>query len=159
MRITFFVRAAIEALLVNKFRSFLTMLGIVIGVAAIVIILSVGTGAQSLVVSQISNFGSNLIGIMPGSSDEEGPPATVLGITITTLKNSDADAIRDTVPGIKALSGYVTGVGTIAWGNQSVDSRFVGVSAEYPIVESVDIVMGSFSRSNSFISVVIKVRF
>lgn len=144
MRITIFIKAALEALLVNKFRSFLTILGIVIGVAAIVIIFSVGTGAQSLIISQISTFGSDLLGVLPGGSDEDAPPAALMGITITTLKNSDADAIKNEVEGIKALSGYVTGIGTISWSNQSVDSNFSGVSSEYPEIESAHLAIGDF---------------
>lgn len=144
MRVTLFIKAALEALLVNKFRSFLTILGIVIGIAAIVIIISVGSGIQSLIISQISTFGSEIIGIAPGSSDEGGPPASLLGITITTLTSEDADAIRNQVSGIEALSGYVNGVGTISWESESIDSRFAGVSSEYPEVESAYLAYGDF---------------
>jgi len=72
MRATVFVKAAMTALLANKLRSFLNMLGIVIGVSAVVIIMSVGDGAQSLVLNQINSLGSDLVGVLPGGSDEDG---------------------------------------------------------------------------------------
>ena len=148
MRYTLFVKAALEALLTNGMRSFLTMLGIIIGVAAIVIIIAVGDGAQSLILNQISSFGSDLIGVLPGSSDEDGPPATALGVTITSFTNDDVTAIRRQVRGVTAITGYVNGAGSIAWGNQSVDAQFSGVSAEYPTVESAELALGTFFTSD-----------
>ena len=61
------------------------MLGIIIGVGAVIIIIAVGAGAQSLIISQVKGLGSNLVGILPGKSEEKGPPASVMGIVITTL--------------------------------------------------------------------------
>ena len=148
MRYTLFVKAALEALLTNGMRSFLTMLGIVIGVAAIVIIIAVGDGAQSLILNQISSFGSDIIGVLPGSSDEEGPPATAMGVTITSFTNDDVSAIRRQVHAITAITGYVNGAGSITWGNQSVDAQFSGVSAEYPTVESAELALGNFFSSD-----------
>jgi len=144
MRIIVFIKEALESLRINKVRSFLTMLGIVIGIAAIVIIISVGNGAQSLVINEVNNFGSDLVGIMPGSSDDEGPPVVAMGITITTLKNKDAEAIRDQVPGVKAITGYVMGTGTISWGNQNVDANYTGVGSDYINVEEANIAQGHF---------------
>lgn len=139
-----FIREALESLLINKTRSVLTMLGIVIGIAAIVIIIAVGNGAQSLIINEVSNFGSDLVGVLPGSGDSEGPPAAAMGITITTLKKEDADAVRQRVQGITAVTGYVKGTATISWGNQDVDSTFTGVSSDYINVEKVTIAKGDF---------------
>jgi len=120
------------------------MLGIVIGIAAIVIIIAVGNGAQSLIINEVSNFGSDLVGVLPGSGNNEGPPAAAMGITITTLKKEDADAVRQRVDGITAVTGYVKGTATISWGNQDVDSTFTGVSSDYINVEKVTIAKGDF---------------
>ena len=78
----------------NKLRSFLTSLGIIIGIASVIIIMSVGAGAQSLIINQIESVGSNLLGVLPGGSEEDGPPASAMGISITTLTNNDAKAIK-----------------------------------------------------------------
>ncbi|HOZ53048.1 MAG TPA: ABC transporter permease, partial [bacterium] len=67
-------RTSIKALKANKARSFLTMLGIIIGVASVIIIMSVGAGAQSLILGQIEGLGANLISVTPGKSDDQGPP-------------------------------------------------------------------------------------
>ena len=76
------IKITIKNLLSRKGRSFLTILGIVIGVAGVIIIMSLGAGAQSLVLGQITKFGTNLIGILPGKSNENGPPAAVFGVQI-----------------------------------------------------------------------------
>jgi putative ABC transport system permease protein len=144
MKATLFFHTAIGSLLLNKFRSFLTILGIVIGIAAIVIIFSVGTGIQGLVINEVNSLGSNLIGILPGSTEDEGIPASVLGITITTLKYEDAEAIKKQIHGVSGVSAYVKGVGVASWSNQSIDTSFVGVSPDYIFVEDGELALGSF---------------
>ena len=67
----------LKNLLSRKARSFLTVLGIVIGVAGVIVIISLGSGAQALILGQITKLGTNLIGILPGKSNETGPPAAV----------------------------------------------------------------------------------
>lgn len=138
------VKTAIKALGANKNRSFLTMLGIIIGISAVIIIFSVGKGAESLIQNQITSIGSNLIGILPGASAEDGPPASVLGITITTLKNEDLEALRQQLPEIIAASGYVQGRGTMFYQNQKLDANFQGVEADYLRVEDTEVMTGRF---------------
>src|ERR1700733_4156737 len=102
----------LRTLLARKARSFLTILGIVIGVAGVIIIISLGAGAQSLVLGQVTKLGSNLLYIQPWHGNENGPPATAFGIVITTLTNEDADALRDKVrvPHAEAINPSVEGV-------------------------------------------------
>lgn len=138
------VKLSIMVMRANKARSFLTSLGIIIGIASVIIIISVGAGAQSLIVDQLGSYGSNLIGILPGASDENGPPPAALGVIITTLKYEDGLAIKNEIDSVVALSSYNTGIGTITNNNRSVDSNFYGVSFDYPEVESADILMGRF---------------
>jgi len=126
----------LQALRRNKMRSFLTSLGIIIGISSVIIIMSVGSGAQSLVVNQIEGIGSDLLGILPGASDDEGPPASVMGINITTLVYDDALAIQDQVEGIEEVAAYLRGVATVTWQNKTVDTSFLGVSGNYPQVEA-----------------------
>jgi len=124
----------------------LTILGLIIGIGAIIIIFSVGSGAQSLILNQISGLGTNLIGVLPGSSDENGPPASVMGITVTTLTYEDAMAIAQekNVPHVLAVAAYVSGVETATWQNQSVAANFSGTTANYPDVENAKIEKGHF---------------
>ncbi len=127
-------------------RSFLTILGIVIGVAGVVVIIALGAGAQSLVLGQIQKIGTNLIGVLPGKSNEKGPPAAVFGISVTTLTRDDAKAMADPLrfPHIVAVSSVVQGQGTVVWRNQSIDTQFTGTDAQRPIVQNIPIEMGRF---------------
>src|SRR3989339_771632 len=128
----------------NKRRTFLTMLGIIIGVAAVIFINSVGAGAQSLIFNQIKSIGSNLIGILPGGSEESGPPASVMGIIITTLTYDDAEAIINRVSHIDGVSSYVSGSATVSWHSESLDTSFTGTTASYVQVEDTQVAEGRF---------------
>src|SRR6185295_5927290 len=128
------IKLVFRTLLARKGRSFLTILGIVIGVAGVIIIIALGAGAQSLVLGQVTKLGSNLLYVQPWHGDENGPPSTLFGITITTLTNEDADALRDTgrVPHAVAVNPSVQGTATITWGRQTVDTNFTGTDYNYP---------------------------
>lgn len=138
------LKLSFSVLRTNKIRSFLTSLGIIIGIAAVIIIMSVGAGAQSLIINQLNSVGTNLVGVLPGASDEKGPPASVFGIVVTTLKYEDALAIKKQIPNVSAVSSYNSGVGTIAYQNNSVDVNFNGVMSDYPNVEDTEIMLGRF---------------
>jgi putative ABC transport system permease protein len=143
MNILLTIKMAIRGLLSNKVRAFLTTLGVIIGVSGIIVIVSVGNGAESLIVNQINSQGSNLIGILPGSSEKDEPPAAVFGIIITTLKNSDIIALKD-IPHVAAVSGYNKTVESILYRNRKMESTINGVFAEYPLVENTIIEEGRF---------------
>jgi len=130
----------------NKKRSFLTIFGIVIGVAAVIIIMSVGAGAQSLIFNQIKSQGSNLVAIFPGSNDKEGPPVSVMGIVITTLKYDDILALKDPIrsPDVSAVTGYVRGSETVTWQGNKTDTSIIGVSATLPELEDTGVLVGDF---------------
>lgn len=127
-------------------RSFLTILGIVIGVAGVVVIIALGAGAQSLVLGQINKIGTNLIAVLPGKSNEKGPPAAVFGISITTLTTDDAKAMADPArfSHIVAVSSVVRGQATVVWRNQSVDTQFNGTDAARTRVQNIPIESGRF---------------
>lgn len=137
---------ASNSLLANKVRSFLTMLGIIIGVGAVIVIMSVGAGAQELILSQVKTLGTDLIGILPGGSDKDGPPASVMGIVVTSLTYEDYSALRDKrrVPNLIEVAAYSQGVETVAWGSSSYDANIRGTTASYLIVEKSTIADGRF---------------
>lgn len=146
------IKISLVSLKNNKTRSLLTVLGIVIGIAAVIIIMAVGSGAQSLILSQIENVGSNLIGVMPGAADEKGPPAAAMGIQVTTLTAEDAEAVLKQIPEATAAAAFVSGADTITWQNQKIDATFLGVSSSYTEVENAVIENGRFfdeSEENS----------
>lgn len=131
----------------NPMRSFLTMLGLIIGIGSVVLIMAVGAGAQALILSQVNKVGSNLIGVLPGASDEKGPPASVFGIMIKTLVNDDVEALRrdSRTSHITAASGYVQGVSKMTYENREVESgTYMGVESTYPNIENIDFKDGRF---------------
>lgn len=139
------ISVSLKALLANKTRSFLTMLGIIIGVGAVIVIMSVGAGAQSLILNQIETLGSDLIGVLPGKS-EDGPPASAYGIVVTTLTYDDALALRkkNNVPNIIELAAFYRGAYSVKYGSNSYDTTVNGVTANYLSVEGGEIEEGRF---------------
>jgi len=135
-----------RALMSNKVRSFLTMLGIVIGVAAVIIIMSIGNGAQSLILDQLKSFGKDLVIVLPGDSDG-GPPSETLGITVTTLKYDDAKALSEpnNVANVKAVAAYYQTSANVIWRDKkSYETIINGVTANYFDVEDSSIEQGRF---------------
>jgi putative ABC transport system permease protein len=135
-----------RTLLARKGRSFLTILGIVIGVAGVITIIALGAGAQALVLGQVNKLGTNLLSISPGKTNEKGPPSSVFGIVITTLVKEDADALRDrsAVPHAAAVNAMVRGSDTASWENKTSDITYVGTDANYPNVVSITMQEGRF---------------
>ncbi|HAR54899.1 TPA: multidrug ABC transporter substrate-binding protein [Patescibacteria group bacterium] len=91
------IKLALQALWVNKTRSILTLLGIVIGISAVVVIVASGEGVQQFILNQIQGMGTNMMAVTPGGSEDEriGPPAAVMGVTVTTLTLKDEEALSD----------------------------------------------------------------
>lgn len=143
MNIFLTLKLAIRGLLVNKMRAFLTLLGIIIGVTGIIVIVSLGAGAQSLVLNQFQAIGTNLVGILPGGGEDDGPPAALFGIVITTLKTDDILALRD-IPHVVAVSGYNNDVETLLAENKKTEGTVMGVFADYPVLEDAVLANGRF---------------
>jgi ABC-type antimicrobial peptide transport system permease subunit len=140
------IKLVFRTLLARKGRSFLTILGIVIGVAGVITIIALGAGAKSLIIGQITKLGSDLISVQPGKSNEKGPPAQLFGIVITTLINSDKDAIENSglVPHAKAVYGAVMGSVSVNWQNKSADTNFTGTEYTMPDVINLTMASGRF---------------
>jgi putative ABC transport system permease protein len=139
-------RASLTALLTNKVRSFLTMLGIIIGVAAVVIIMALGAGAQGLILNQVKSMGTNKIGIMPGKADANGPPASAMGIVITSLKYEDALAIKESgqVPNVIGVVAYNNSTENVVYGGNSYITTIRGSAGDYFEVEGGELAGGRF---------------
>jgi putative ABC transport system permease protein len=146
MKLSLPVKIAYRSLQTARLRFFLTVLGVVIGVAAVILVMGIGASTQRLVLSQVENIGSNLIGILPGASEEDGPPASALGIVTTTLTNDDLFALRDParVPHLLAVSGYVTGSATVSSKRESFEATFQGVSPSMAGIENIKVAKGRF---------------
>lgn len=140
------IKIAVDNLLAAKFRSFLTILGIIIGVAAVIIIMAVGASAQQLIIDQVQGVGSNLVGVLPGASDEKGPPAQAFGIKVTTFKYDDFLAIMDknNVPEVEYGAAYVQGNYPIVYEGKDSNYSVTGATYQFPLVQDIDIAKGRF---------------
>jgi putative ABC transport system permease protein len=123
------MKLALQAILRNALRSFLTMLGIMIGVGAVIAMVSVGTGAQARVAEQIQSLGSNLIIVLPGSRNSAG---LRLGQgSQVTITEDDAAAIAREIPVVQAVAPSSRGNAQVVYGNLNWSTNITGVTADY----------------------------
>jgi len=139
------IKSSLDNLALQKSRSFLTMLGIIIGVGAVIAIMAVGASAQDLLLSQVRSMGSNLVGVLPGAADESGAPASMFGIEVTTLTYEDYLALEE-LPHLVAASPYIMGRGTFVYLNETKDFDYLGVGYDYVNVEDTSVELGRFIR-------------
>ncbi len=139
-------RIALRGISSNKMRAFLTMLGIIIGVGAVIALLSLGQGVQQSVTAQIQSTGSNLITISPGgSSSSNSRVAAVGGNNQASLTSQDAQAIIDAqLPNVAAVSPVFGSGGQIQYGSQSSFGSITGVTPDYLIVHNANVANGEF---------------
>jgi putative ABC transport system permease protein len=135
------LRLAMQALVRNRSRSLLTMLGVVIGVAAVIVTVALGTGAKSSVANQINSLGSNLIIVIPGSVQTSG--ARTGNGSASTLTVADGLAIAK-LPGVSAVSPGVNVRGQLVSGGQNWQTQVTGVAPTYTAVRSWDVSSGRF---------------
>jgi len=131
---------ALTGLKANKTRTALSMLGIVIGVAAVIVIVSVGQGLKVLIVDQINVFGTNMMSVsvkVPGSDYGASLQSMVEGTVITTLKYDDVEAVRDKerFPYVKAVSGYSAGTEWATYQEKEKQVMFIASDAYYPEID------------------------
>ena len=134
------LRIALRALKVNKLRSMLTMLGIIIGVGAVITMIAVGGGAQARVEEQIKSLGSNLMIVIPGSTTSGG--VRLGGSSAQTLTEDDAWAITREVHEVQTAAPSNRGSGQLIAGNNNWSTVIQGVTPEYLEVREWPIVSG-----------------
>ena len=153
---------AIESLNGNKMRSGLTVLGIVIGVAAVIAMLAVGNGAQASITGSISSIGTNLLFVFRGSAD--GPPGPGgrggSGNNDRPLTLADAEAIADpfAAPSVESVAPAIQGNGTISFAGENTTTTISGVTPDYSPVRNLELAEGEFineEQMNGRMSVVV----
>jgi len=136
-------RTSLEALNANKFRSLLTMLGIIIGVAAVITMIAIGEGAQQAVVERIESLGSNLLFLSPGSQRGGGGFVREAGSSVR-LKESDAKAIASRVPLAEAVIPELSRSAQVKYENRNWSTRVIGTVPEYETVRNFAVVQGRY---------------
>lgn len=138
---------AFTALYANKLRSLLTMLGIIIGVGAVIAMVSIGMGVRSNVQASIASLGSNMLIVSPGSSNRGGPRGAAG--SMQTLKYDDARAIQGKIRNIDFVSPSVSGSYQVVNGNQNWNTSVQGVTPEYMDIKSLTVGSGSFISTDN----------
>ncbi len=139
------LQLAFRSLFSNKLRSFLSILGIVIGISSVIILMAAGIGAQNYILDKVQSFGSNRVMIMPGTPDEEGGMSpSFAGITITTLTYDDTIALRDN-PQAPNIADTTATVGSQIIATSEYDEKtvqFVGTTPSYFDIQNTKITEG-----------------
>jgi putative ABC transport system permease protein len=138
------IRIALQALTANKLRAALTMLGIIIGVGAVIALMSIGQGVQASVTQQIQAIGPNIIFVTPGAI-QQGGVQSAQG-QAATLTSEDAEALSDPLaaPDIAAVAPSFTSRAQIVYSGNNVNSQVNGVTPEYALVRNYRVADGSF---------------
>ncbi|MBU0624989.1 ABC transporter permease [Patescibacteria group bacterium] len=133
----------IKSLWAMKSRAVLSMLGIVIGVMSVLVVASVGLSAQDLIISQVTSFGGDIIGILPGKSEENEPPPIAFGVVKASLSLGDAEALAE-LPGVEAVVPFVTATERVTLGRKSTVTSVNGINQQVQILEDFKITAGRF---------------
>src|SRR5213596_469821 len=138
------IRVAFRALQRNKMRAALTMLGIIIGVSAVVAMVSIGQGAQATVQAQIDSIGTNLLFVTAGSQNVGGVRSGTGDTGTNTLTVDDLEAIKREVPTVSMVTPTVNARGQLVAGNMNWNTSIQGVSEQYPEVRKWAVRSGEF---------------
>ena len=142
MHVVIILRVSLKALVRNKMRTALTMLGMIIGVAAVIAMVALGTGAQQQIEEQVRSAGTNLITVRAGNFHRGGVSMGMGGAP--TLKAQDVEAIREQVPGAVYLAASVNTRDQVIAGGQNWSAQIEGTDVEFPMIRFWDLEYGTF---------------
>ncbi len=135
-------RVSLRALSRNKMRSFLTALGIIIGVAAVIAMISIGTGAKTAVEERFNAMGTNLLFVRAGSHDFHGVRGG--SGTFTNLSDADAKAIQEQCPAVRYVSPSISTRAQVVYGNKNWNTSIQGAGDKYPLIRNWELTEGVF---------------
>jgi putative ABC transport system permease protein len=144
MTLLMIIRVAFRALVRNKMRAALTMLGIIIGVAAVIAMVSIGQGASASVQAQIESIGTNLLFVSAGAQNVGGVRSGTGDSGTNTLTVEDLDAIKREVPSVSMVTPAINARSQLVAGNSNWNTNVQGVSEQYPDVRKWSVASGAF---------------
>jgi putative ABC transport system permease protein len=144
MNLLMIIRVAFRALIRNKMRAALTMLGIIIGVSAVIAMVSIGQGASASVQAQIDSIGTNLLFVSAGAQNVGGVRSGTGDTGTNTLTVDDLDAIKREVPSVSMVTPSVNARAQLVAGNMNWNTGVTGVSEQYPDVRKWPVASGAF---------------
>jgi macrolide transport system ATP-binding/permease protein len=137
-----YLHQAAQSMISHKMRSFLSILGILIGVAAVIAMLAVGTGAKESIEKQLASLGSNLLLVRPGSSRTMG--VALQAGTVTRFTFQDVAAIEKLTDEVKSVSPSVTGRAQLVYANKNWNTQIEGVGVDYASIRASEPAVGRF---------------
>jgi putative ABC transport system permease protein len=144
MNLLMIIRVAFRALIRNKMRAALTMLGIIIGVSAVIAMVSIGQGASASVQAQIESIGTNLLFVSAGAQNVGGVRSGTGDSGTNTLTVEDLDAIKREVPSVSMVTPTVNARSQLVASNMNWNTSVQGVSEQYPEVRKWNVQTGAF---------------
>ncbi len=144
MNLIMIIRVAFRALVRNKMRAALTMLGIIIGVSAVIAMVSIGQGASASVQAQIESIGTNLLFVSAGAQNVGGVRSGTQDTGNQNLTVDDLDAIKREVPSVSMVTPSVNARSQLVAGNMNWNTNVTGVSEQYPEIRKWPVATGSF---------------
>ena len=144
------LKVSLKALRSNKSRALLTMLGVIIGVAAVILLVSIGNGLKTFITKQLEDLGSNLVVVLPGEIDVKnfsfsaGSQAALAGLATSKLKIIDAENIKRDVPLLEETVAITLSNSVVRFGNESKISQVIGTTANYTKVRNSPLREGEF---------------
>lgn len=145
MNIKEFFKIAFSSLLLNKLRTFLSVLGIVIGVASVIVMVSIGNGARDQITEHIGALGSNLITVNPGRT--QGGSGRISQDVTDVFTLDMAEQMEKTIGGVKHVVPIVESGGLVVYGNENVRTRIIGVTPAYEEVVDHHPLAGRYIRN------------
>ena len=142
------IRSAWRSLRANRMRSVLTMLGVIIGVGAVIALQSLGRGAQNAINTQIESMGTNLLFIQPGSTSQEGVRSAAGSAATLTLDDAQAIADPAYAPSVAAVAPEVDAFAQVVARGQNINVRVTGTTPEYELVRNSPVENGDFIQQN-----------
>ena len=143
---------ALDALRANKVRAALTMLGVIIGVASVILLTSLGEGARKYLQEQFAGLGTNLIIITPGKSETAGGAPQIGISTVHRLTFEDAEAIDREAPSVRGVTGIVIGAAKVKYYNRTRNTTIIGASENFQEVRGLRVNVGSFFSADDVTS-------
>ena len=138
------VKTSFRAIAANKMRSSLTVLGIIIGVAAVISLMSIGRGAQSTITANIESLGTNLLFVRSDATSTQGVRGAQGSLTSLTLEDAEALVNSSLAPAVKAVAPQVQTFAQIVMGKQNTFTQVLGVTPKYESVRNFPVAQGRF---------------
>jgi putative ABC transport system permease protein len=143
---------AIDTIRAAKLRAFLTTLGVVIGVLAIILLVALGEGARTYLAETFASLGSNVIQIMPGRRETKGMSQVPMQGIAHKLTREDEDAVRRRCPALDGVTGIVNGSGAVRYLNRRRDTYVFGVGDRFTEIRNLKVDQGSFFTEDDVIA-------